>query len=156
MKKKHAKILQSINRRVYEKHKDKLVSHELIAPDYLEEAIRTANDPELTDYQRQRAQNIVDSGMLSETEIKVDQEAVAEFEAELELEIEKAIKAGKLPEPKEDELINKVKQYGRRETSETKRSEVTAKRRSKTSRTKASDDGDEGRGSKDNATSQSK
>jgi hypothetical protein len=99
MRKANLDKLREINKSVYDRHKENLMKNELVAPLLKEMALEQVNDPSLPDYEKQRIQNILDTGMLDVTEEVIDTEAVALYEKELQEEIDKAVAKGILPKP---------------------------------------------------------
>lgn len=132
MNKKTQKIIQAINDAVPKELRDAVLTKEYIAPDLritaretvaeMREAAEemTGNEREQALKEAQRLQNIIDAGYYDQKEWRVNKEAAAKVEAWIDAELDKAIKEGRIPHPKDDKdyqrYQRKLKQNERRTT----------------------------------------
>jgi hypothetical protein len=108
MKTKTIKTLREINKRVYRKYKDKLEvevdNYETtlkIIDHFSQEDVYKTLDKE----QKEALDKMIkakEAGLLSGTKMVANLKEVEKFNKELDLEIDKAIKSGELPDPKND------------------------------------------------------
>lgn len=139
MNKKTLKTIQGIQKELYDKYKAKLHKREYTAPDLRQHVINLAKDESYPEYQRQRYQNMVDSGVYDAKQDTIDEKVAKEYEKEIEKAIDEAIKDGRLPKPKTPawytKLINKTKKHAKkdiRKQSTKRRLEAKSKTGSKT------------------------
>lgn len=125
MRKKTEKVLRRINKSVPKEWQDAVVSEQYIAPDVREgvlEALKEVPSTPEGEKELRRLQNLFDAGYYDAKESKVDEEIAKKIEDYVEEEIKKAIEAGEIPDPSEEEL-----------TMIDKKSKRNAKRKQKSS-----------------------
>lgn len=136
MTKKTQRIIQAINDSVPKELRDAVLTQEYIAPDLRllarktvvelreeAEAMEPGKERDKALREVQRLQNVIDAGYYDEKEWRVNKEAADKVEAWIDAELDKAIKEGRIPHPKNDrEYQNyqrKLKQHERRNQKST-------------------------------------
>lgn len=135
MNKRTRRIIQEINDSVPQELRSALFKEVYVAPGLRLEARRNAKamrkdaealpeggEREIALRSVQRLQNIIDAGHYDTKELRVDKEVAAKIDAWVDAELDKAIKDGRIPHPKDDKQHNsyqrKLKQHEQRKRKE--------------------------------------
>lgn len=105
MQKKHLKIIQDINKEVYEKYKDKLFREEYIAPEARKMAKNIAagkHDDDLPQEKVEQIRAAYELGEYDKKRVVTDPLVAKQFDVEMQKCLVKAIKEGRIPNPKDD------------------------------------------------------
>ena len=106
MNTKTLKVLRGIAKRIPEKYLEKLMRPQPMAPTVKLIAKKALKDKDIPEETKRRLKNVIDAGHLDKTEEAVDPKIEAKIDKWLEKEVDKAIKEGKIPHPKNDKEAN--------------------------------------------------
>lgn len=120
MNSKTIKELRRISSRIPEEMLDRLMVEKDVAPVVKEVLERACKDKDVPKKLRDKYRNIIDAGYIDLKEMIVDEDVQKEVDEWVENEIDKAIKLGRIPDPKVDKELQaytkKSKQWIRKNT----------------------------------------
>ena len=102
MKKNVIKELQRISQSIPKELLDKLMVKRLKSPTVVEVVKKALADDTVSKEKKEQLQHLVDSGYLNQEETVTDPEIEKQIDAYMDKEIERAIKLGRIPDPKKD------------------------------------------------------
>ena len=102
MKKSTIRELQRISQSIPKELLDKLMVTRLKSPTVVEVVKRVLVDDTVSKEKKEQLQHIIDSGYLNQTETVADPEIEKQIDEYMDKEIERAIKLGRIPDPKKD------------------------------------------------------
>ena len=102
MKKSTIRELQRISQSIPKELLDKLMVTRLKSPTVVEVVKKALADDTVSKEKKEQLQHLVDSGYLNQTETVADPEIEKQIDEYMDKEIERAIKLGRIPDPKKD------------------------------------------------------
>lgn len=123
MKKQTVKALMDIGKRMPQNLIDDAMVEKPLTPTLHKMAQKAIESDKVKDSVKEGMQNMLDAGKFSRTYVEIDKKKAKLADKWMEKEIAKAIKSGKLPDPKKDDDIKKFYKKiwkGKNKASETK------------------------------------
>lgn len=109
MKKNTIKELRRISMSIPKELLDNLMKEQLVAPTVVEVVEKALVDPNVSEEKKLQLQHLKDSGYLNKKEMVVDQEVEKKIDEYVDKEVERAIKLGRIPDPKKDEDLKEFR-----------------------------------------------
>lgn len=134
MKKSVEKKLRAINKRVPQEWQDAVIKTQYVAPDLRNEILAVLAETPETDEEakeQRRLQNMFDAGYYDAEESIVDEEIAKKIEEWVDAEVQKAIDAGEIPDPKKDDDVKKLVKKTKRNVKRKQESSLRTKQRGK-------------------------
>lgn len=109
MKKQTIRELRRISMSIPKELISKLMKEELVAPTVVEVVEKALVDPNVSAEKKVQLQHLKDSGYLNRKEMRIDMEVQKQIDEYVDGEVKRAIKLGRIPDPKKDEDLKEFR-----------------------------------------------